>query len=304
MRGINLSICKNPIQKGATSMRSDDVHIVEVLGKTRVVIRSGTVVEVGQPLIKECPLAKRFNQPVLVICPETVKANIEYRISSFGMCTKDRDINSEEDFVVFGASEMISCGIKKGLLDCAVVVCDGAGTMIAATPKLVQGTGGRMSGLVKTSPIRDVIERITANGGKVLDPSMATIDQIKGVAMAHELGFKKVAVTITKPGDAETIRSQYPEVLIFGVHLTGVSKEEAERLVAVCDLVAGCASRSIREVAGRVALLQAGSFVPVFALTRKGKDLVSEKVKETQHRLLIKVEKLPYSGEKYPDPLV
>jgi hypothetical protein len=69
-------------------------------------------------------------------------------------------------------------------------------------------------------------------------------------------------------------------------------------------LVAGCASRRIREVAGKAALLQAGSFIPVFALTRQGKDLISEKVKETQQRLLVKVEKLPYSGEKYPDPLV
>jgi len=285
-------------------MRRDDEHIVEALGRTRIVIRGGTVVEVGQPLIKECPLAKRFNQPVLVICPETVKANIEYRISSFGMCTKDRDVNSEEDFVLFGASEMISLGLRKGLLDCAVVVCDGAGTIIATTPKLVQGTGGRMSGLVKTSPIRKVVERITANGGKVLDPDRATIDQVKGVAMARELGFKKVAVTVTKPGEAEAIRSQCPDALIFGVHLTGVSRKDAERLVAVCDLVAGCASRWVREVAGKVALLQAGSSVPVFALTRRSKDLVSEKVKETRHRLLVKVEKLPYTGDRCPDPLV
>ncbi|MBM5805440.1 MAG: DUF2099 family protein [Candidatus Verstraetearchaeota archaeon] len=286
-------------------MRRDDVHIVEALGKTRVVIRSGTVVEVGQPLIKECPLAKRFNQPVLVICPETVKANIEYRISSFGMCTKDRAvILEEEDFVLFGASELISCGMRKGLLDCAVVVCDGAGTMIATTPKLVQGTGGRMSGLVKTAPIPEVIRRITANGGKVLDPSRATIDQVKGVAMARELGFKRIAATVTEPRDAEAIRSQYPDTLIFGVHLTGVSKKDAERLVTVCDLVTGCASKWVREVAGKVALLQAGSSVPIFVLTRRGKDLVSEKVKETPLRLLIKVERLPYSSDKCPDPLV
>jgi putative methanogenesis marker protein 8 len=285
-------------------MSHDDFHIVEVLGKTRVVIQNGTIIEVGQPRIKECPLAKRFDQPVLVICPETVKKNIQYRMSSFGMCTKDRDIDSEEDFVIFGASEMISCGMKRGLLDCAVVVCDGAGTIVATTPRLVQGTGGRMSGLVKTSPILKVIKRITTNGGIVLDPNKATIDQIKGVAIARKRGFKNVAVTITKPEDAEMIRSQYPDVLIFGVHLTGVLKEEAERLVAVCDLVAGCASKWIREVAGRVALLQAGSSVPVFALTRKGKDLISEKIKETQHRLLVKVEKLPYSSKRCPNPLV
>jgi putative methanogenesis marker protein 8 len=285
-------------------MHRDDFHIVEVLGKTRVVIQNGTIIEIGQSKIKECPLAKRFDQPVLVICPETVKKNIEYRMNSFGMCTKKRDVESGEDFVVFGASEMISCGMKKGLLDCAVVVCDGAGTIIATTPRLVQGTGGRMSGLVETSPIREVIKRIISHGGSVLDPNMATIDQIKGITMAYKLGFKKVAATITKPEDAEKIRSQYPETLIFGVHLTGVSKKEAERLIAVCDLVAGCASKWIRETAGKVALLQAGSSVPVFALTRKGKDLISEKVKETQHRLLIKVEKLPYSSEKCPNPLV
>ena len=203
------------------AMPDRDEHIIEALGKTRVVVRNGRVDEVGQPLIRECPLAKRFDRPVVEIRPETVKENIEYRISSFGMCTKDRILTSEEDFVTFGASEMISAAIKRGMLDCAVVVCDGVGTIVVTTPKLVQGTGGRISGIVKTSPIREVIERIGANGGRVLDPAKATIDQVKGVEMAYGLGFKKIAVTVTKQKDAETIRRRRPEVLVFGVHVSG-----------------------------------------------------------------------------------
>jgi hypothetical protein len=60
----------------------------------------------------------------------------------------------------------------------------------------------------------------------------------------------------------------------------------------------------VREVAGKVALLQAGTSIPVFALTKRGKALIVEKIKETQLRLLIKVEQLPAKGEKGPEPLV
>jgi len=68
--------------------------------------------------------------------------------------------------------------------------------------------------------------------------------------------------------------------------------------------VAGCASKWVRETAGKVALLQAGVSIPVFALSKRGKDLIAEKVKETQLKLLVKVERLPTKGGKEPRPLI
>ncbi len=56
-----------------------------------------------------------------------------------------------EDFVGFGASEVMVTGLNRGLLDTTVTACEGAGTVISKNPTLVQGIGGRMSGLEKPS---------------------------------------------------------------------------------------------------------------------------------------------------------
>jgi putative methanogenesis marker protein 8 len=285
-------------------MPSNDEHIMEACGKARIVVKKGKVVDVGPTLLKACPLATKFSQPVINFTKEEIVLNMEDRIKRVGMFTKDREVLSNDDFVVFGASELICSGMKKGILDCAVVACDGAGTVITTSPQLVQGIGGRMSGLVKTSPIKEVIMRLEANGGKVLDPHKAAINQLNGMRLAQKEGFRRIAVTVTDPMDAEAIRKCSPGAMILGVHLTGITKEGAERIVAVADIVSGCASKWIREIAGKAALLQAGASVPVFALTREGKDLIAEKIKETQQRLLVKIETLPYVDKKCPDPLV
>jgi len=37
-----------------------DEHVVEALGKARIVIRDGKVVEIGEPQIKYCPLFHKY----------------------------------------------------------------------------------------------------------------------------------------------------------------------------------------------------------------------------------------------------
>ena len=37
------------------------------------------------------------------------------------------------------------------------MVCDGCGTVTVEDPELVQGIGGRISGIISTSPINEVI---------------------------------------------------------------------------------------------------------------------------------------------------
>jgi putative methanogenesis marker protein 8 len=285
-------------------MPEEDEHIMEALGKARVVVRRGVVVEVGEASIKECPLAKRFSRPVDSIDKDSTRANIEERIKTVGMFTKDRQLLSCDDFVPFGASELIATGLRSGLVDAAVIAADGAGTVVVTNPCLVQGIGGKMSGLVKTSPIKEVIEAIEANGGRALDPSSAIIDQRRGAELAKILGFTKIAVTVADPKDAKAIRVADPKALLIGVHLTGITKEGAELLVEHSDIVSGCASKWVREIAGKVALLQAGVSIPVFAISKRGKDLIAEKIKETQLKLLVKADRLPVQGEKEPKPLI
>ena len=281
-----------------------DVHIIEAIGKCRVVVRNGKVVEVGPPLIARCPLAERFAKPVKEITPGAVKENWENRIAQFGMCTERRQVLGKGEFVGFGASELISAGLKFGILDCAVIASDGAGTVIVKSPELVQGIGGRMSGLVSTTPIPAVIERIEGHGGLVLDPVSARMDQVAGTVLAYAEGFSKVAVTIALPSDATKIRNLCPDALIIAVHTTGVTREEAEELSASADLITACASRWVREIAGSRALLQAGTAIPVFAMTKRGKSLIFDKLKESDEQVFVKGAKLPFAGDIQPTPLV
>jgi putative methanogenesis marker protein 8 len=281
-----------------------DEHVIEAIGRCRVVIRNGQVVEVGEALIKDCPLAKRFAYPIPDIKKESVKANIEHRIKAFGMCTPGREVMDKREFVGFGASELLSFGLHKGLLDAVVLACDGAGTVVVTKPAMVQGIGGRMSGLVSTSPYPEVMDRIEREGGYVLDRDHASIDQLAGVALALVQGFRKIAVTVAQPETAETIRRIHPKTLIFGVHVTGLSKPEAEMLVAASDIVTSCASRTIREAVGRNALVQAGVAIPVFAMTMMGKNLIMEKIRLSLEPVLVKSTKLPALSDQQPDPLV
>jgi len=284
--------------------RDSDEHILEAIGRSRVVIRHGRVVEVGEALITDCPLAKRFAYPITAITKDAIRANIEYRIKAFGMCTTDREVLDSREFVGFGASELLSFGLKVGLVDAVVLACDGAGTVIVTKPEMAQGIGGRMSGLVKTSPYPSVMDRIEQGGGIVLDKKHASIDQVAGIALAYAEGYRAIAVTVASPDTAATIRRIHPDTLIFAVHVTGLSFAEAASLVAASDLVTACASKAIREIAGAGALLQAGISVPIFAMTHKGKLLVMEKIRQSDEPVLVKTTRLPALGAEQPDPLL
>lgn len=281
-----------------------DEHVIEAIGKARVVIRNGEVVSVGEPLIRECPLARRFGKPVLAITPDAIRENMEFRIRTFGMCTPERVVEAGGDFVGFGASELLACGLSSGLLDCAVIACDGAGTVIATRPSLVQGIGGRMSGLVATSPIPRVMERVQAGGGIVVDTGAARIDQAVGVLEAEKRGFARIGVTVASPEDAHSIRMDFPRALIIAVHTTGISREEALVLADSADIITACASRHAREQAGRRALLQAGVSIPVFAMTEAGKALVLEKVRCSPAPVVLSNSKLPVTHGDEPQPLL
>ncbi len=129
-------------------------------------------------------LQNDLQYPIPALTKDAIRENIEHRIKAFGMCTENREILDTREFVGFGASELLSFGLQSGLIDAAVLACDGAGTVIVTKPAMAQGIGGRMSGLVKTSPHKSVMDRIEQGGGIVLDRDHATIDQVAGVALA------------------------------------------------------------------------------------------------------------------------
>lgn len=269
-------------------------HIMEIMGKTRVVVKDGEVIEVGESELKWCPLIDKLSG-VQKITSEEVKKNVESKIKDYGMFTAKRHLLGHDTFVAFGASEIMMSGLRSGFLDATVTACDGAGTVISDNPELVQGMGGRMSGLVETEPIEDVINGIQKLGGIVLDTKTASIDPVGGVKKAAELNYKKVAVTTADSKTAKNLRELEAELgldlTIIAVHVTGVSKDEAQGLLENSDLVTSCASKYIRELAKPI--VQVAAAIPLFALTKKGKELVIEREIDIESPILITTTELP-----------
>ncbi|MCX6651264.1 MAG: DUF2099 family protein [Methanomassiliicoccales archaeon] len=254
-----------------------DRHVMEALGKTRVIIEDGKVVEVGEPQVDYCPLFFK-HRGIEKITAELVRQNIEFRIKDFGMCAPGRKMRMR-DFLSFGISELMGMCVAKGILDCAVVVCDGSGTAIVTDPELVQGIGGRISGLVETSPIDSVIAAIGKDN--VLDPATARIDQVAGARLAWDLGFRKIGVTVAKGNDAVLIRKELGEsVVLFAVHTSGLDEGETKMLLDTCDVVTACASKHVWRMAKESDAMQVGTKVPVFALTQLGKDICSVRLQQ------------------------
>ncbi len=284
-----------------------DRHVMEALGKTRVVVESGKIVEVGEPQTEYCPIFDKV-RGIKKFTSKTAKENIEFRMKDFGLFTEDRAIEMEI-FVGFGASETFMTGLRRGLIDTCVTVCDGAGTVITSNPKLAQGMGSRISGLVETTPIPKLIERIQEAGGVVLDPENATIDQAAGVKKAIEIGFKKIGASVASANDIRKMRElekKYRvEITGFGVHTTGMPEDEAAEFVELVDMTTGCTSKYIRgNVAGKT-IAQFGTAIPIFAITQRGKEMLLERAKEVTDPILVNTMKLPVQpDEKQPRPLI
>jgi len=252
-------------------------HVIEALGKARIVIEDGRIIEIGSPMISYCPLFHKY-RGIETLDEQAMRENVEFRMRDFGMCTPDREIRMK-DFLSFGVSELLSMALERGMLDAVVIVSDGAGTVVLSDPEVVQGIGGRISGMVETEPYDKVIQAIGEN--RVLDPGTAEIDQLAGVEMAFRMGFQKVGVSVAFAKDALEIREKFGEkVVIFAVHTTGTNEEDAETFFDTCDVVTSCASRTIREAAKRKALLQVGSRIPVYAATELGKRMMLERLEQ------------------------
>lgn len=282
-------------------------HVMELQGRTRVVVENGKVVEVGMPMTEYCPIFDKV-RGIKKFTPKTAKENIEFRMKDFGMFTENRELEMEI-FVGFGASETFMTALRRGLLDTTVTVCDGAGTVITSNPRLCQGMGSRISGLTETSPIKGLIKRIEAARGVVLDPDTAAIDQVRGVRKAVELGHRKIGVSIADLNTLKEIRSvekaSGAQVIAFGVHATGMPDSEAKEFIELVDMTTGCTSKWIRAGVAGKAIAQFGTAIPIFAITKRGRELLLERAKEVRDPVLVNTMVLPVlPEEKQPRPLV
>ena len=209
-----------------------------------------------------------------------MKSNIEKRIDEFGMCTPQRSIDVE-DTMSFGTSETLKTNMIKGNVDCVVGACEGVGTLLIDDADLVQGVGGRVSALISTTPIDEVMDKV-------------------------ERGYKNIAITIIPTEMVRDLR-QYPKpddvkIFIFVAHTTNVSKNEAEMLFDYADVISGCSSINIRETAEERKPYYAGKKVPLYAVSENGKKLLNERLEYIGYELCEK--KYPQVFTQSPKPLI
>lgn len=247
-------------------------HIIEALGKSRITVKDGKVIEVTEPEVEYCPLFDH-HRGIKKLTTDVIAKNIQFRIDDFGMCTPERQLRMK-DFLSFGISEIMCTLLDENVIDSVVMVLEGCGTLIVTEPELVQGIGGRVSGLVKTSPIPELIAEMGEEN--IVNPETAEINQIEGIKLAISKGFKDIAVTITLAEDADEIKKLKEEnpdvnIYVFVVHTTKKTAEEARKLFDICDVATGCSSKHIREIGEKESIKTVGQSIPIFAHTEDGK---------------------------------
>lgn len=280
----------------------NDRHVIEALGKAEVVIENGKITYIGEPVVDYCSIFDN-GQHNGDLTKEFIKSNINKRIDEFGMCTPQRSIDVE-DTMSFGTSETLKTNMINGNVDCVVGACEGVGTLLIDDAELVQGVGGRVSALISTTPIDEVMDKVGREN--VLNPETAELNPLKGLEMAIERGYKNIAITIIPTEMVKDLR-QYPKpedvnIYIFVAHTTNVSKKEAEMLFDYADVISGCSSINIRETAEERKPYYAGKKVPLYAVTENGKKLLNERLEYIGYELCEK--KYPQDFTQSPKPLI
>jgi len=286
MMNITIESLLNQIREAEHIERvcDKDLHIIRFYS-SYIAISNGRVIEVTDPCMSYCPLASSLyrdlnltDNPSLV--KEAIKRAIELKISEFGYFTEERELFSRNIAIPYGASEILMYALEKKFIAAAVVVCDGAGTVIVDRPEIVQGIGARMNGIFYTSPIKGIIRKLEKTGSCVVFED-GNIDQIRGIEKAASLGYRRIAVTINASMYApvnliKKIESDFKiSVVSLAICTTGISINKIQEIGEYSDVIWSCASDRLREIIGKKAIIQLSKKIPVFIMTKKGLDLIS-----------------------------
>ena len=114
-------------------------HLLE-MAKARVKVKDGKIEVLTDPVISCCPL-RRDLYGIEKESRETVERVLQGHMQELGMYGPQRVLELQEKPVSFGASEILMDAMAEGLVDAAVVVCEGAGTVVAARPDVLQAVG-------------------------------------------------------------------------------------------------------------------------------------------------------------------
>jgi putative methanogenesis marker protein 8 len=272
-------------------MDNRDIHVLKYFSSFVSVSRR-KVINITEPALTFCPLAEHLYKDFRSIpgndkeaVKDAIKKAIESKIRDYGFFTDDRKFLFDDVSIPYGASEMLGFALRKKAIDAAVVVCEGAGTVITSKPDVVQGIGARMNSLLLTSPIKGIIRNLKSAGCRIVFEN-ALIDQVRGTKEALKAGHKNIAVTVCghSAEDLKTIRSLEKKygasIVCLAVCTTGIAKDKIKMIGDCADLAWSCASSGLRRIIGPLAILQLSRQIPVFVLTKKGIDFISAYARE------------------------
>lgn len=256
-----------------------DLHITKKAGAL-VAISGGHPILAEEPTLTYCPLYKSLFKADS-IDRKSIMAKFEIQAEKWGMFTPDRKVSECSIVVPFGASEMIMYALERKGVEAAVLVCEGAGTVITDNPSTVQGIGAYMNGIFYTTAVPEIILKLKNQGACVLSEK-GTINQLGGVKKAYRQGYRKIAVTvrgdqidqIKKIRDFQ-FRNPGFTTVIMAVCNTGISGYQARVVRDNADLAWACASSKIRSIVGPASMVQLGMKIPVFITTSAGIELLS-----------------------------
>lgn len=263
-----------------------DIHIVRYFSSL-ITVSGGKVIKMTDPSVSGCRMSRFLyeglkNNPALTKeqLKEEIAKVIEDKINRFGFCTKNRIVWQEKSSIPYGASEIISYGLKNRSIDCAVTVCDGVGTVVTNVPQVVQGIGARMHTVLKTSFIPEVALKLCRYGCRMLKEK-GSINQTEGVAVAAQTGHKDIAVTVCASGEEglKKIRDAEKEralsVTILAVCTTGIKNKRVAEIEEYADIVWECNSPDIKKRLSRKAIKKLSGASAVYILTKKGEKLIA-----------------------------
>ena len=259
----------------------DDLHVLRYFSSF-ISVSGGKVIHVTEPELSFCPLAKYLYRSSRETHSEDVssvknfiKDAIESKIRDYGFFTSERKFSPDQKRIPYGASEMISTALKSNFIDAAVIVCEGAGTVITNNSDLIQGIGARMNALLMTSPIPEILGKLQSLKAYVLSDT-GRIDQTEGVREAINRGYQKIAVTVSGSQSSllqelrEVEKKSGVQIICLSVCTTGIEPAQIELIRKYSDLVWSCASGEVRKIIGRASLVQLSELIPVFVLSEKG----------------------------------
>ncbi len=262
------------------------------------------------PPIEYCPIREYSGWHSTPLNKDDIRKSMEWKIKSFGLCKNNRILHFKSPGIGYGASECLMSALDKKIIETAVLPCEGAGTIITTDKYVVQGIAMMTPALISTFPMPKIIRRIEKLGADVVDKQAATIDQVRGIRRAIQLGYKKIGVTVA--GHECKIIEQLRQIekdegiliLIILIHVTGI-KEEDEKYVLKADISHGCSSKLIRQVLEpkNKHIAKFGTIIPVYAFSDLGKTVLEIRDKEmTEQPPIIQVKNSAI--KKPPSPLL